>query len=194
MQVAAQHPEAVSQRARISVKERLLLNGVALHAAHVTPRYVELSASIEPDLANAELGVRDAAAVPAGEAAHKSAVELLVELALADVFLEDVPQCGGLCRGRHTRGFTRLFSHYTPLAGRSADLAFQRFAAFPMEEPQTSTKTDALPGDARAWASQNNLSHPSHPSHLPGLDVIGLILRVLMLVQRRRGLYGLWVI
>ena len=111
MQVAAQHAEAVGQRARISVEERFLLDGVALHAAHVSPGHVELSAPVEPDFANAELAVRDAAAVPAGEAARKSAVEFLVELALADVFLEDAPECAGLCRGGHKRAASNASFH-----------------------------------------------------------------------------------
>src|SRR5689334_19669528 len=37
MQVATQHAEAVGERAGISVKERLLLDGIALHASGVSP-------------------------------------------------------------------------------------------------------------------------------------------------------------
>ena len=46
MQIAAQHAEAVSQRARIGVEERFLLDGIALHAADISPRHVERAALV----------------------------------------------------------------------------------------------------------------------------------------------------
>ena len=44
VEIAAEHAEAVGQRAGIDVEERLLLDGIALHAADVAPRDVQPSA------------------------------------------------------------------------------------------------------------------------------------------------------
>src|SRR5713226_3641483 len=94
MEVATQHSEAVSQRAGVSVEERLFLYGIALHAAHVAPRHVESSAAVVTDLADARLTIGDRAAVAAGVTAHTVAVELLIQLAFADMFVNNVAQCG----------------------------------------------------------------------------------------------------
>src|SRR3974377_1080065 len=51
MQVATQHAEAVGERARMSVKERLLLDGVALHAGGISPGDKERPAAIETHFA-----------------------------------------------------------------------------------------------------------------------------------------------
>src|SRR5947207_15924597 len=92
MQVAAEHSEAISQRARISVKERLLLDGLALDAADIAPGYIQGAALVVADFANAGLPLGDRAAMSAGEAAHAIAVELFVQLAFADVFVDDVAE------------------------------------------------------------------------------------------------------
>jgi hypothetical protein len=87
VQVATQHPKAVGQRARVGVIEGLLLDGIALRAADVTPGHKELTALVVPDLANSHLPIRYSAAMPAGVTAHETAVELFVKLTLSDGFL-----------------------------------------------------------------------------------------------------------
>ena len=69
MEIAAEHAEAVGERAGIGVEERLLLDGIALHSGGVSPGDVELAAAIEADLADSGLAFGDRAAVAAGEAA-----------------------------------------------------------------------------------------------------------------------------
>jgi hypothetical protein len=60
------------------MEERLLLDGIALHSAHIPPRHVEGAALVVTYLANSRLTVRDGTAVTAGVAAHPIAIELLV--------------------------------------------------------------------------------------------------------------------
>ena len=95
MKVAAKHSEAVGQRPGIGMEKRLLLDGVALNAADISPRDIQSSAAIVTHLANSRLTVRDGTAVAAGVTAHAIAVELFVKLALTHVFVNDVTQ------GRH---------------------------------------------------------------------------------------------
>ncbi len=94
MQVAAEHSEAISQRAGISVKERLLLDGIALDATHISPGHIQRAALVVADFANAGLALWNRAAMSAGEAAHAIAVELFVQLAFADVFVNNVTEGG----------------------------------------------------------------------------------------------------
>jgi hypothetical protein len=84
MQVATQHPEAISQSTRVGVIEGLLLDGIALRAGHVAPRHEKFAALVVPDLANAQLPVRYAAAMPASITAHKAPLELLIKLTFSD--------------------------------------------------------------------------------------------------------------
>jgi hypothetical protein len=70
VQVAAQHAEAVGQRAGIGVEKRLLLDGIALRSGDVSPGNVELAAAVEADFADAGLAFGNGAAVSAGEAAQ----------------------------------------------------------------------------------------------------------------------------
>src|SRR5207253_1258962 len=58
VQVAAEHPEAVGQRAGVDVEEGLLLDRVALHAADVAPRHLQASAFVESNLADADRALR----------------------------------------------------------------------------------------------------------------------------------------
>src|SRR5438034_193015 len=44
VEIAAEHPEAVRERARVRVEERLLLDRIALHAADVAPRHLQPAA------------------------------------------------------------------------------------------------------------------------------------------------------
>ena len=94
MQVAAQHAETVGERAGIGVMERLLLDGVALHSGGVAPGNLKLAPFVEANLANAQLPVRNAAAMAAGETPHKSPVDLLVKLAFANIGVQNILKCG----------------------------------------------------------------------------------------------------
>ena len=111
VEVAAQHAEAVGQRARPGVEERLLLDRVALHAADVAPRDVELAVADVPHLADAQGPFGNRALVAAGVAAQPPVVDALDQLrrrlvrALRQHVLE----------GRH-RGILRLPVHsFQPL-------------------------------------------------------------------------------
>jgi hypothetical protein len=81
VEVASEHAEAVSERARIDVKKRLLLNRIALHAADVAPRDVQLAALIETDFADTDRTVRQRTAMAAGEASKSPVRQPFVELA-----------------------------------------------------------------------------------------------------------------
>ena len=81
MEIAAEHPKAHCQRARQSVKKRLLLNGVELQRADVAMRHEQLSASIGPHAANAIESFEDDAAVAACKAAEPTILELFIQLA-----------------------------------------------------------------------------------------------------------------
>src|SRR4030095_12045814 len=70
VQIAAEHAEAVGECARVHVKERLFLDGVALHAADVAPGHLQRSALVEPYLAHAHRAVRNTALMTAGVAAN----------------------------------------------------------------------------------------------------------------------------
>ncbi len=83
MQVAAEHPEAVGQRARHDVEERFLLDRVALHAADVAPRRVEIAAAVEAYLADADRAVGDRTAVAAREAADAAVAQRFVDHGLS---------------------------------------------------------------------------------------------------------------
>src|ERR1700722_2051142 len=92
MQVAPEHSEAVGQRARVSVEEGLLLNGIPLSPADVSPGHVERSAAVVTHLADAGLSIRDGAAVPAGEAAYAIAIQLFVKIAFAHLPINDLAE------------------------------------------------------------------------------------------------------
>jgi hypothetical protein len=98
VEVASQHAEAVSEGARDGVEEGLLLDWIALDAAYVPPRDIELAAAVVAYLTDAGLAFRDGAGVSAGVAAQAVAVELLDQLGrgLADVRIEDVFERGHL--------------------------------------------------------------------------------------------------
>ena len=80
MQIAAEHAEAVGERARVGVEERLLLDRIALHAADVAPRHAQRAAVVEPHLAHAHRAVGDRALMTAGMTAQTIALERLDEL------------------------------------------------------------------------------------------------------------------
>jgi hypothetical protein len=93
VQITAQHSEAVGKSSGVGVKERLLLDGVALHATNVSPGNIQGAATIETNLADAWLALRDGARVSAGVAAHATVFELLVQIACADVLIDDFAKC-----------------------------------------------------------------------------------------------------
>jgi len=76
------------------MKERLLLNGIALHSANIAPGHVESPTLVVAHLADPGLALGNGAAMPAGVAANAIAVELLVEIAFADGLVDDVAQGG----------------------------------------------------------------------------------------------------
>lgn len=79
VQIAAEHAEAVGEGAGIGVEERLLLNGIALHASGVSPGDVERTAAIEADFADSGLTFGNGTTMSAGKTADSIVVELLVE-------------------------------------------------------------------------------------------------------------------
>jgi len=103
VQITAEHAEAVSQCPWMSMEEGFFLDGVALNAADIAPGHIECPAPVVANLANAGLPVRDLATVSAGKTPHPVAVELFVEFALSNVFMNDFAQrihtCQVSCRG-----------------------------------------------------------------------------------------------
>src|ERR1019366_6019414 len=106
MQVATQHSKAVGERARRGVEERLLLDGIALHSGNISERHVKDSASIEADLAYANLAFRNRATVPAGIAAYSIAINRFPKRAitLANPFIKDLAQRGHMSIVRRNGG------------------------------------------------------------------------------------------
>jgi hypothetical protein len=90
VKIASQHSEAVGEAARVGVEKRLLFDGIALHATHVSPRDIELATAIEADFANAQLPFGYRTAVSAGIAADTVAIKFLVEVSLADVLVQEI--------------------------------------------------------------------------------------------------------
>src|SRR5256885_12890498 len=101
MKVAAEHAEAVGERAGNGMEERLFLDRVALHAADVSPGNIEFAPAVVADLADAGLAIGDRAGMSTGIAAQPIAVERLDQLgsSLAHVGVEDV------FKSRHLRRF-----------------------------------------------------------------------------------------
>jgi hypothetical protein len=69
-----------------------------LYAAHIAPGYIQDSAPVVANFADAGLAVWDLATMPAGKTSHPIAVELFVELALANVFINDFAQRVHTCQ------------------------------------------------------------------------------------------------
>jgi len=78
------------------VKEGLFLDGIALHAAHVSPWDKKLAAAVIPDLSNALLAFGDRAVVSAGKAADAVALDGFVKLAFANLLIQN------FLEGRHS--------------------------------------------------------------------------------------------
>src|SRR5713226_5280405 len=88
----------------MSMEEGLFLDGVALDAADIAPWHNQGSALVVANLANPGLAIWDLATMPTGKAPHPVAVELFVEFALANVFMNDFVErthwCRAQCRGK----------------------------------------------------------------------------------------------
>src|SRR6185295_1837623 len=70
MEITTQHAEAVCERAGVGVKERFLLDRIALHAANVAPRHAETAILDEAHLAHAVRAFGNRTAMSAREAAQ----------------------------------------------------------------------------------------------------------------------------
>ncbi len=127
MQVATQHSKAVGERARRRVEERLLLDRIALHSGNIPERHVERSASIEADLADARLSLRNRTTVPAGIATNPIAIDRLPQrvIAFANPFIKDLAQ------RRHTSIVRRMDGGF---AGPSLSPARNRVCECPSIE------------------------------------------------------------
>jgi hypothetical protein len=89
MEVAAQHPEAESERPRAHVKKGLLLDRIALNTADVTPGHVQGATPVETYFAHTRLAFRDGTAVPTGVAPDSFAIERFPQDPLSDVACEN---------------------------------------------------------------------------------------------------------
>src|SRR5262249_52337043 len=105
MQVAAEHAQAVRERAGMSMEEGLLFDWIALHAADVSPRHQQASALVVADLADADGPVRQGTAVAAGNASQAAVRERFVQFTLSRLVRQHLSQ------SRHNR---------CPLYGRLA--------------------------------------------------------------------------
>ncbi len=65
MKIATQHAEGQGERAGQYVVERFLLGRIALQRADISPRDLQHTVLVEPDLADAAFAREDRAAVPA---------------------------------------------------------------------------------------------------------------------------------
>src|SRR4051812_15986760 len=82
------------------MEEGLLLDGIALDSAHITPGNIQLAAAVVADLADAGLALGNRAGMAAGVAAQAIAIERLDQLgrSLVDVRVQDVFEGGHLER------------------------------------------------------------------------------------------------
>jgi hypothetical protein len=78
------------------VKERLLLDGIALHAGRVSPWNVELAVAIEADFTHTRLTLGNGAAMATGKAAYAISIKILAQswIGFANVLVEDLPESG----------------------------------------------------------------------------------------------------
>jgi hypothetical protein len=108
MQIASQHAEAIGKCAGVRVKEGFLFDGIALHAANVSPGHVELTSLVESDFTNAGLSFGNWAAMSARETADPVALDWFVEIAFPDVLIQDFME------GGHRRNLCLYFRAASP--------------------------------------------------------------------------------
>src|SRR5438876_5966153 len=163
VQVTAQHSEAVRQCAGIGVEERLFFDRVALHYTGVAPGNVQGPASVVANLADARLALRDGAAVTTGKTAYTVPVKFLVEFALADILVNDIPQ------RRHTPQPSQAISrfHFTQKCTGEASRARTRISAPDAAARQSHSISYALETRPRLT---NHLCHQVATS-APGKEV-----------------------
>jgi hypothetical protein len=96
VQIAAQHSEAIGQRAGIRVEKWFLLDRIALGAGSVSPGDEELATAVVADFANTGLAFGDGTAMSAGKTAYAVVLEFLDEgrFGFADAFVEDGAESG----------------------------------------------------------------------------------------------------
>jgi hypothetical protein len=75
------------------MEEGLLLDGVALHAGHVTPGNVQHATLVVTNFADPRLPLRNWAAMATGKTPNSVAIQFLVEFALANPLKYDFSQC-----------------------------------------------------------------------------------------------------
>jgi hypothetical protein len=72
------------------MEKRLLLDGIALHAADISPWHVQFSTLVIADLAHTRLPFGNWATMTTGEAADAVPLNRLVEVAFAHVLVQDI--------------------------------------------------------------------------------------------------------
>jgi hypothetical protein len=96
MQIAAEHPKAKCERAGPDVKERLLLDRIALDARDVIPGNIQAAAAIEPYFADTQLTLRDWTAMTAGVTANSIPFDRFPEGSLGCIVSQNISQRGHL--------------------------------------------------------------------------------------------------
>ena len=94
MQVAAQHPEAVSKCTRPGMEERFLFDRIALHAGDIAPRDLQTPMIVVADFADADCARGDCAVVPTGVATDPLAFEPIVDIAFTSALVQQLAQAG----------------------------------------------------------------------------------------------------
>ena len=94
MQIAAEHSEAVGQRARVGVEEWLLFDGIALHSANIAPGNIQSAALVVADLADSGLTFGNRTAMAAGVTTNPIAIQFFVEITFTNVLINDVAKSG----------------------------------------------------------------------------------------------------
>ncbi len=106
MVVAAQHPEAHCQRSGQGMKERFLLDRIALQRSNVALRNVKRSCLVEANFADARQPLQNDTSMPTRDASHAVIVKFLVETALDGTLRENVFEGAGFS-GPNCQSFLR---------------------------------------------------------------------------------------
>jgi hypothetical protein len=76
------------------MEERLLLNGIALNSANVSPGNVERAAAVVANLADSGLAVGNRTAMSARKTTHTITVKPLVKISFTNMFINDIAKRG----------------------------------------------------------------------------------------------------